>query len=183
MPTLIETPGGATSNTYSTLAEADAYFESRLHTDTWDAAVDADKERGLLMAARLLDANWIWNGRRTNDTQRMEWPRTGVLKEAGTGSWDWNFGFFRFLDENEIPRQLKEAQAEFAALLLASDTTANIDQSVQGITSLRAGSVSLSFKESIQTSNPVPDSVFYLIPYFWGELRYNGTGVRTLERA
>ena len=36
---IIADVGGATSNSYVTLAEADTYFEARLHTSVWDNAL------------------------------------------------------------------------------------------------------------------------------------------------
>lgn len=179
---LIVTPGDPTANSYCTLQEANDYFVARTPFTAWSSATDPQKEAALLMATRLLDTNFLWNGRRWRNDQRLQWPRWGVLKEAGLASWDWISAFFNYLPEDQIPRELKEAQAEYAGKLLASDLTADLDQSVQGLTDLKVGSISLSFKDTI-VAQPVPDSVELLIPYFWGVLRTEGPGVRWLERA
>lgn len=50
-----------TSNSYCTSAQATAYFDSRLHSGTWEAADDEDKERSLIQATRILDSYVAWN--------------------------------------------------------------------------------------------------------------------------
>lgn len=40
---------------YGTLAEADTYFENRLHVDAWDEATDADKTKALNEAQKRID--------------------------------------------------------------------------------------------------------------------------------
>jgi hypothetical protein len=61
---------------------------------------------------------------------------------------------------------LKNAVAELALQLLQSDLTQDNAISVQGITSLRAGPVSLTFKDSIDTK-VIPDAVWALLPPSW----------------
>jgi hypothetical protein len=184
MPNLITTPSSPTANSYATLAEAQTYHDGHLYASAWTTAVQGTKETALIMATRLLDATWSWYGRRTSNDQRLEWPRDGVLKEAGTGSWDVFSAFVpRYLPNDAIPEKLKEATAEYARQLISSDRTADLDQALQGISSLAAGSVSLSFKDTFYLQ-PVPDAVYYLVPPIWGYLRTKGsTGVRMLERA
>lgn len=40
---------------YATLEEADCYFESRLHTDLWDASLVSDRRKAMAMATRMID--------------------------------------------------------------------------------------------------------------------------------
>jgi hypothetical protein len=65
-----------------------------------------------------------------------------------------------------IPDDLKDATAELAGALGTSDTTLDNDVIVQGITSIKAGSVSLSFKDMIET-HVIPDMVWSLMPASW----------------
>lgn len=48
------TVSGLVSNSYVTLAQADTYFEDR-NNATWSAASEADRDAGLLYAARVID--------------------------------------------------------------------------------------------------------------------------------
>lgn len=102
MPTIIEAPGGVTSNSYETLAEANIYFDERLPLATpWVASGDA-AIRSLLMATRVLDAmnrphrtlrlingtNFYytsrqWTGARASATQRLAWPRVNMYDANG----------------------------------------------------------------------------------------------------
>jgi hypothetical protein len=65
-----------------------------------------------------------------------------------------------------IPAALKEATAEFAGQLGSTDRTLDNDVIVQGITSVKAGSVAVTFKNEI---NPqvIPDAVYNLMPQSW----------------
>lgn len=133
MPTLITTPGAANANSYATVAEADTYHEGRLHDEAWDD-VD-DKEAALIWAATLLDGWMVWTGSATFPaTQALTWPRTGMLNRNGFA-----------IGSTVIPNELKNAQSELARQLALSDLTANDDVVNKNITSLRAGSVALSF--------------------------------------
>jgi len=65
-----------------------------------------------------------------------------------------------------IPQDLKDATSELAGSLGTSDTTVDNDIIVQGITSLRAGSVSMSFKDMIE-KHVLPDMVWNMMPPSW----------------
>lgn len=95
MATLDATVGGAASNSYVTVAEADDYFASRLNTGNWAAA---DKDAALITAAYDIDSFFKWIGARTDDIQFMDWPRI----------------FVDDVESNEIPFDIKRAQMELA---------------------------------------------------------------------
>lgn len=163
------TVGGASSNTYCTEAEADAYFDARLPLPTpWEDA--ADPTAALAMAARILDAlaqphryrqgdymvtTRQWTGAAATSTQAMAWPRTGMFDKNGYA-----------IASTVIPRDLKNAQAELAGQLIIADTTLDNAASVQGVKSVRAGSVSVSFSDIID-KHVLPDSVWWLMPASW----------------
>lgn len=65
-----------------------------------------------------------------------------------------------------IPDDLKDATAELAGALGTSDSTLDNDVIVQGLTSIKAGSVSLSFKEMIE-QHVIPEMVWNLMPSSW----------------
>jgi hypothetical protein len=72
--TIDATTGGASSNSYATLATAETYMESRLNADLWDAATDDSKNRALVEATREIDV-LTYDGKRATDTQALSWPR------------------------------------------------------------------------------------------------------------
>lgn len=121
LPTLDATIGGVNSNTYATLAECEAYLDTRLNSLAWTNAGSEDKTRALLMAAeRLQGLNW--HGDRVNTTQRLAWPRWGVVKRDGLPFFSvgyysgWGYGDSYLT--TEIPQPVKDAQCEWALALL-----------------------------------------------------------------
>lgn len=183
---LIETVGADDANTYATLAEANAYHASRLYSTVWTAATvtDATREAALTMACRLLDAYpRAWSGAAVDAVQALGWPRSGMLTRNGFA-----------VATTEIPLALKEAQAELARQLIAADRTADNAVINQGITSLKAGSVALSFSptmtensflvgRSIRELNALsavlPDAVKYLLVPSW--LKKDAEDARTSQ--
>lgn len=167
MPTLVTTSGAVNANSYATVAEADAYHEGRLHDESWDD-VD-DKEAALIWAALLLDGWMVWTGSATfPETQALTWPRTGMLNRNGFA-----------IASTVIPNELKNAQAELARQLALSDLTANDDVVNKNITSIRAGSVALTFAGNdhsrdylgiwpdVTTALGLPDAVRILLVPSW----------------
>lgn len=71
------TVGGASSDSYATVAEADAYLAARPGFDAtaWTALDDADKELRLQLAAQVLDTKLKFRGVRACKTQALAWPR------------------------------------------------------------------------------------------------------------
>ncbi len=171
--TLDATVGGASSNSYVTEAEVDAYFLARLPlTPPWADA--SDPTAAIAMATRMIDAMFQprktfipgnppyylimrqWAGAAATTTQRLAWPRTGVVDRNGN-----------VISSATIPLDLKYAVAEFAGQLASlGDRTLDNDVSVQGLKSVAAGSVSLSFKETI-LPKVLPDAVLNLMPSSW----------------
>lgn len=171
-PTLDATVGGASSNSYCTVAEANDYHHARLNSTAWDTATSSQKTVALIMATRVLDAQMIWAGLTKTDEQALMWPRWGVEKRNR----------LQYVPDTEIPIELKEATAEMARQLLIADRTLDSDVETQGISSLTAGPVSLTFKSDVK-AKVVPDAVVNLIPSWWGSWRgrpgMTGTIART----
>ena len=117
------TAGGASANSYITLAEADAFVEAMvLSTDAnkWGSGNTDSRNRALTAAAQRLDRERFL-GARATDTQALQWPRTGVRK-PDTYVNTYATGFpFRISDDyftdTEVPDQVKRAQIELAVYL------------------------------------------------------------------
>jgi len=117
------------SNTYISLDDANTYFEGRLNASVWTDATDANKNAGLVQAARILDRYIGWLGYKTDQDQAMQWPRWGICYEGSMyyecpdNPQTWIYA----LDSTIIPQELKDAQCELALVLLSQDTQAVSD--------------------------------------------------------
>ncbi len=172
---IVATPGASNANSYATEAEVDAYFAARLPLNPpWLSA--ADPTAAMAMATRTLDAylqpykelipaqggNYAyyrvraqWTGAPATTTQRLAWPRTGMFDANGNA-----------IPSNVIPDDLKDTVAELAGQLVVADTTLDNAVIVQGLQSVRAGSVALTFKDTIER-HVLPDIIFTMMPQSW----------------
>jgi len=170
--TLVATAGASNANAYCTLSVANQYHEDRPAAGTtWADATNDEKIQAIIWATKLLDALYDWNGWVTTEDQALLWPRTGMWYRSGY-----------YIDTDVIPTDLQHATAEFARQLLATDRAGDSDIETQGITSLKAGPVALTFKDSVM-AKVVPDAVFHLIPDQWGTPRGRARSTIELERA
>lgn len=165
------TVGGASSNSYITTAEGDAYHADRLHSIDWTGATADTKRAAVIMATRLLDATYEWANYPTTSEQALQWPRVGM----------WDTNGIDYVDDSVIPDELKWATAEFARQLIAGDRSADSDVETQGLTRLKAGPVELAFKNNV-FAKVIPDAVAAFIPEGWGYIKSRVAGTRPLER-
>jgi len=176
LATLDATVGGASSNTFATQSECDNYDDSRPASsgNEWSGAASAVKDEALLWAAKLMESLFAWTGYRVDSTQALTWPRSGM--------WDRNDNA---IATTVIPQELKDAQCEYARLLIASDLAADSDIEKQKIRSLKAGPVSLEFGSGVSGAEArVPDAVALLLPRDWyTSIRGRSRGFRTAVRA
>ncbi len=175
MPLVLDaTSGGSASNSFLTVVEAQNYFDSRLPVAGWDNAISQDVL--LVMATRVLTAMARplkelyppaggvsayyrtapqWTGAPATSTQRLPWPRTGMFDGNGNA-----------IGVTVVPEDLKFATAELAGYLGGTDSTLDNDVIAQGITSIKAGSVALTFKQMID-QHVLPDFLWNMMPSSW----------------
>jgi len=151
---LVSTVGAANSNTYSTLAESETYFESTLYPGSWSSATEGNKNIALVMATRLLDEQIQWDGLPTDDVQALQWPREYVTQRNNSQD---------YYDNDELPTWLLEATSEFAKFLLGEDTTATNDLS--DFTSLEVGPITLDMRY-ISKTTVLPSSVWDMCAFY-----------------
>jgi len=153
MPDLVvETGAGlSNSNSYCTVDEADLYHETRLHNTTWTGSGDTNKEISLMWATKLLDSLVTWDGWKYTEAQALQWPRDGVLDQAGYD-----------IEIDEIPQFLKDATAEFAMHLIASDLT--LEDGTKGFSRLKAGPLEMEINR-LDRKGMIPKSVWGLIRF------------------
>lgn len=101
------------ANSYLSVADADAY-----HSDRGNAAwtgTNAVKQSALIRATDYIEQKYAerWQGCRADEDQDLSWPRAGI---SG-------------IDDDFIPKELKQAVALLALEALSADLNPNLDQS------------------------------------------------------
>ena len=136
--TIDATLKGTAANSYVTLAEANAYFETVPHDEHWTGSDDA-KNRVLITATRYLD-NFEYYGERCSTTQALKWPRK-EYKVDGVK-----------IDCTYIPQPVKNATFELAHSLLYKGEALVGTTGTQGTyEEVELGDLKVKFKDSSQT--------------------------------
>src|SRR5208282_989895 len=71
--------GKPDANAYADVADGDAYHAGHLYATAWTAATADQKAVALVMASRLIDLQYQFNGLRSVDSQALQWPRVNCL--------------------------------------------------------------------------------------------------------
>lgn len=173
---LVATPNAANANSFLTVTEGQDYWDTRVPFNTvWEEADDS--AMALIAATRVIvatlaprrefvppsggqDGYYIvhrtWTGTPATATQRLPWGRIGMYDRNGN-----------LIAPTIIPQELKDATAELAGQMAAADRLVDSDVAVQGLTAIKAASVSLSFKNDIRMTKVLPDFVYDLLVPSW----------------
>jgi hypothetical protein len=118
--------GRADANSYATAADCDGYHDGHLYAAAWTGATQARKEAALVMASRLIDSQFQFNGFRAHNGQALQWPREkcpdpdeGLLSVSVLGWANDNF-----VEPDLVPSAVVQATCEMARELLIADRTA-----------------------------------------------------------
>ncbi len=106
--------GLANANAYANAADGDAYHEGHLYATAWTAASEANKDAALVMATRLIDAEYQFGGVKATFAQALQWPRAECRDVDSDDE----------LPSNAVPKSLRDATCEQARELLIVDRTA-----------------------------------------------------------
>jgi hypothetical protein len=131
------------TNSYAEVAEADAYFETRVDCDKWLNATQADKERVLVTSTALLD-DLSWTGIAVSDSQALAFPREGEYFDPRLG---WHVTL------SGTPDRLLKAVYELSLHLLNNRSVLDVTSTVQDIS---VGSIKLT---NIQQVSKMPSSI------------------------
>ena len=131
-------------NTYITLDDANILLMSRLNTDAWDFASDADKSRALILATERID-NLRLKGVKAIYTQRLAFPRIFRSQAAD------NLGL---IVPTVIPNDVQTAVCIEAVEILKGSK-----DNQHGVKSVTIGNFSQTFTESsnVLQSNEVSE--------------------------
>lgn len=107
--------GLATANIYASAADGDDYHDGHLYATAWTAATLANREKALVMATRLIDGQYQFNGVKATGTQALQWPREACRDADSEDGW---------VESNVVPNAVRDATCELARELLIADRTA-----------------------------------------------------------
>ena len=106
--------GKADANAYANVADGDAYHAGHLYASAWTAATADNKAVALVMASRLIDAEYQFGGTRSVASQALQWPREDCPDpDAGD-----------MVAETMVPKAVVGAACELARELIIADRTA-----------------------------------------------------------
>jgi hypothetical protein len=112
----------------------------------WTAATNDNKEKSLVMATRLIDGLFQFNGFKRISTQALQWPRRECRDPDNTNGVvpGLLLGRGPFLDETKVPPTVVNATCELARGLVIEDRTDDPDG--EGLSSMSVvGSLRLDF--------------------------------------
>ncbi len=122
--------GRADANSYASVADGDAYHEAHLYATAWTGATTVNKETALVMATRLIDGEYQFNGGKRTEAQALQWPRERCPdpdRNTGTallpGGLGWN-PLNAHVPADVVPKPVVLATCELARELLVADRTA-----------------------------------------------------------
>lgn len=181
--TVIATPGAVDANSFATVSEIDTYYLSRVPATTaaqWQDAADDDKAAAAIMATLWMTNLIKWRNYTTTTTQSLPWPRYNMWRRNGWSQ----------VPQDEVPQEVKNAQAELARLFLISDRTEELQQLVNGVGVLKVGPIQIAFRNPSGrgVSDPpppiIPDFIIDLLVPEWVEYVTDlPDGMRDLVRA
>jgi hypothetical protein len=131
--TIDATPGGAASNSYVTLADAETYFTTRPFAAAWNAQTgtpgDELKKQALIFATQYLDRQkWLGNKGMTTVagyTQALAWPRRWAPTLEFDQQPDYLTEYFiditiAYYSSLTIPGPIMKGTCELALIVLAA---------------------------------------------------------------
>ena len=136
------------TNSYVSVAEADAYIANRVHQDCWTTSY---RYMAMIQACHMMETRVKWKGAKTDSSQTLEFPRTGLLDH-----------YKKAVPNDEIPDLVKFVQIELTLFILENDPYLT----PAGIQTINFGGLKLATNPTQAT---IPNKVFVPISH-WGEL-------------
>ena len=115
------------ANSYATVADGNSYHDGHLYASAWTGATDDQKSVALVMASRLIDAQYRFNGTRASFGQAMQWPRARCVDPDAINVIISSLMAIpsKMVPYNVVPAVVVQATCETARALLIEDRTAN----------------------------------------------------------
>ena len=120
-------PGLVDANSYADVADGDAYHDGHLYASAWTAASADQKAVALVMASRLIDAEYQFGGFKTTDGQALQWPRFRCPDPDRDATLRVGLLLIseNWVPDNSVPKTVVQAACELARELLLVDRTAS----------------------------------------------------------
>jgi len=118
--------GMGNANSYADVADGDMYFEGHLYPSAWTAASEDTKGAAVIMATRLVDTQFQFNGFRAHETQALQWPRERCPDPDRNlvTSTPLSPVLTNYVPSDQVPKGVVYAVCEMARELLIADRTA-----------------------------------------------------------
>jgi hypothetical protein len=187
--------GKPDANSYADVADGDAYFEGHLYADAWTGATAEKKAAALVMATRLIDSQYQFNGFRAHTEQALQWPREKCpdpdkgLPTISVLQWVSDY----FVEPDLVPVPVVRASCEMARELLIVDRTAapageGIGSTHTGFSSPASGGTGFVSQSNTTTyskgdTRPIVSHVAQAMLSKFGALVDGGSGAVRLVRA
>ena len=117
--------GKSDANAYASVADGDAYHDGHLYATAWTGASADQKAVALVMASRLIDAEFQFNGTRTTAGQSLQWPRA-MCPEPDNVHVPISVLLpipYDYVQYDTVPKAVVQATCEMARELLIADRT------------------------------------------------------------
>ena len=186
--------GLATANSYADVADGDAYFEGHLYAAVWTGVDESRKSAALVMATRLIDSQFQFNGSRTGASQALQWPRAECRDpDMGLVTLSVLLPILsNYVPYDTVPKAVVQATCEMARELLILDRTASppgegIDtvttsHATHAATGTASDSTSSSTKYSKADTRPIISQVARAMLAKYGAQVSGGSGAVRLVR-
>jgi len=173
MPVLIVEDGTivADANSYVSVDDATAYFDTHPDQATWDDAGEDRQIWALIRATRYLEARYSgrWRGApvgfvgsMTGLVQNLSWPRV-VYSPQG-------YLYGSVAGQYEIPSQLIEAECELALRDIREGSLSPDKKRGAYVTSESVGPLSVSYRQDAPSKTQFPELEVILSPLLEGNL-------------
>ena len=112
--------GRTDANSYASAADSDAYHAGHLYATSWTGATADNKAAALVMASRVIDAEFQFNGVKASAAQALQWPRSDCRDPDAVAT----SSTAGVVASNVVPKGVSDATCELARELLLLDRTA-----------------------------------------------------------
>lgn len=123
--------GLSTSDSYVSVAEADAYFSARGISE-WAEIAAGKKENLLVIATDYIDTAYRWRGKKATVEQSLQFPRESCIDNEG------------FLREG-VPSEVKKAVFECAMLLGKDNEVYSVEDENGAVVSEKIGELAFTY--------------------------------------
>src|SRR5215471_1192384 len=201
-PNLIKEDGTGKPNatSYADVVDGDAYHVGHLYASAWNDADDDKKAAAMLMATRLIDAEYQFGGWKAMTGQALQWPRMNCREPDGATAVFRASDYYppvephvivpggpgqikiieavQMVPGDVVPKALVEATCELARELIIADRTAAPPG--EGLTYQNIGSTQTGYDKS--DTRPIIPAVVQALLAKYGSLIKAKSGAVNLTR-